>query len=120
MIGTLNAGRKDANQDDAYVPCIPRCAANSYRGLYMVDQPLWQGRLSGGKRFPTGTPKDTLESSQTRGRLWDQIKLARSRPLRGRWPLIWPGGVAVTRRLRKTHVPRRRSKAIATEMASGS
>ena len=29
--------------------------------LYMVGQPLWQGRLSGGKRFPTGTPKDTLE-----------------------------------------------------------
>ena len=52
--------------------------------LYMVGQPLWQGRLSGGKRFPTGTPKDTLEPRQTRRGLWDQIKLARSRPVRGR------------------------------------
>ena len=82
--------------------------------LFMVGQPLWHGRLSGGKQFPTGTPKDTLEPRQTWRRLWDQIKLARSHPLRGRCRppgcrgghLICPEGVAVTRWLRKTRLPR--------------
>ena len=35
--------------------------------LFMVGQPLWHGRLSGGRQFPTGTPKDTLEPRQPDG-----------------------------------------------------
>lgn len=30
----------------------------------MVAQPLWRGRLSGGKRLRSGKPSDTLEPSR--------------------------------------------------------
>jgi hypothetical protein len=29
--------------------------------IYMAGQPIWQGRLSGGRRMDHGRPTDTLE-----------------------------------------------------------
>lgn len=35
--------------------------------LFMAVRPLWRGRLSGGKRLPSGKPSDTLEPPRPAG-----------------------------------------------------
>jgi hypothetical protein len=42
--------------------------------LQMAYQPIWRGRLSGGRRLRPRRPSETLE--KTGWRLWDQIELA--------------------------------------------
>ena len=58
--------------------------------VFMAAQPLWRGRLSGGKRLGAGEPSGTLEPQTPAGGFGIRSNWSRSRARIAGAVLLWP------------------------------